>query len=479
MRRRRTSTRASVFVLGLSVCALVLTLTAGASNWPAYLFGSTHQSFAPEAKQITPSNAATLVRAWRFVADPPTQTGQPKGRFYASPTVYNGRIYVGANTGDFYALSLSTGKVVWKRFLGFVPDLTCGARGFISTATVAPDPVTAELTVYVAAPDGYLYALKASDGRQVWRSLVAIPSDTVNDYYNWSSPAVVNGRIYVGISSQCDKPLVRGGVKAFDQATGSPLASYYSVPEGSVGGSVWSSPAATNNVTTSNHVIAATGNGPSSIGDSESLVRLDPQTLARQEAWKVPTGEHVIDGDFGASPTVFAAVLASGTRTQMVGDCNKNGLYYAFRLRNLAAGPVWKFRVSNGTASGQLACLASAIWNGTNLFVAGTHTAIGGTAYNGSVRKLGSATGKPVWQRPLSGAVIGSPSLNGAGVLAVATYDSSPGVRNAAYLLSASTGSVLKTLDTSGARQFAQPVFADRYVLLATVANGLLAYTLP
>jgi outer membrane protein assembly factor BamB len=97
----------------------------------------------------------------------------------------------------------------------------------------------------------------------------------------------------------------------------------------------------------------------------------------------------------------------------MVGTCNKNGPYYAFRLKNLAAGPVWRFRVSAGTRHGKLACLASAIWNGSNLFVAGTSTTIGGTAYKGSLRKLDPATGKPVWQRPLSGGVIGSPSLNG------------------------------------------------------------------
>jgi outer membrane protein assembly factor BamB len=479
MRRRGFSTRKSVLVVGLLFCALVLPLAAAASNWPAYLFGSTHQSYAPDATQITPANAPTLVRAWRFVADPPTRTGQPRGCCFASPTVFNGRIYVGANTGDFYALSLSSGQVIWKRFLGFVPNLTCGARGFTSTATVAADPVTGALRVYVAAPDGYLYALKATDGSLVWRSVIAIPSDTVNDYYNWSSPAVANGRIYVGISSQCDNPLVRGGVKAFAQATGSPLATYHSVPEGRVGGSVWSSPAATNNATTDNHVIATTGNWPSSIGDSESIVRLDAQTLARQEAWRVPTSEHVPDGDFGGSPTIFAAVLGAGTRSPMVGACNKNGIYYAFRLTNLAAGPVWRFRVSAGTRHGKLACLASAIWNGSNLFVAGTSTTIGGTAYKGSLRKLDPATGQPVWQRPLTGGVIGSPSLNGAGVLAVATFDESPNVTNAAYLLRASTGAVLRRLDTGGALEFAQPVFVNQYVLLATISRGLFAYKLP
>jgi polyvinyl alcohol dehydrogenase (cytochrome) len=477
MRRRGIATRRSVLVLGLLLCVLVLPLAAAASNWPGYLFGSLHHSYAADATQITPANAATLVRAWRFVPDPPTRTGQPGSTLYASPTVYNGRIYIGANTGDFYALSLSTGQVLWKRFLGFVPNLTCGARGFTSTATVAPDPVTGALTVYVAAADGYLYALRASDGSVVWRSVIAIPSTTVNDYYNWSSPAVANRRIYIGVSSQCDNPLVRAGVKAFSQATGSPLATYYSVPEGRVGGSVWSSPAATHSATTANYVFATTGNGQSP-SDSESIVRLDAKTLARQEAWKVPTAEHVPDGDFGASPTVFSAVLGSA-RTQMVGACNKNGIYYAFRLKNLSAGPVWRFRIGVGTKKGQLACLASAIWNGSNLFVAGPATTIGGTAAKGSVRKLNPATGAALWQRPLSGAVLGSPSLNGAGVLAVATYDVSLDVTNAAYLLRASNGVVLKRLDTGGAREFAQPVFANRFVLLATVSNGLLAYKLP
>lgn len=479
MSRRGISTRNSVLVvLGLLFAALVLPLAAAASNWPAYLFGPTHPSYGPAATKITSANAATLVRAWRFLPDPPTQTGQPGGRLYASPTVYNGRIYIGANTGDFYALSLSSGNVIWKRFLGFVPRLTCGARGIASTAAIAPDPVTGEPTVYVAAPDGYLYALKASDGSQVWRSAIAIPSDTVNDYFNWSSPAVANGRVYIGISSQCDNPLVRGGVKAFAQATGAPVATYYSAPEGGVGASVWSSPAATNNPTIANYVVAATGNGPSS-SDSEALVRLDAETLARQEIWKVPTSERVPDGDFGASPTVFAALLGSGTRSQMVGACNKNGIYYALRLKHLAAGPVWRFRVSAGTAEGQRACLAGAIWNGSNLFVAGGSTTIRGTAYKGSVRKLNPATGTPLWESPLAGAIIGSPSLNGAGVLAAATYDFSTGVTNAAYLLNASTGGVLKRLDTGGAPEFAQPVFVNGYVLLATVSKGLFAYKLP
>ncbi len=44
---------------------------------------------------------------------------------------------------------------------------------------------------------------------------VAIPSATVNDCYAWSSPLVTGGTIDVGVSAQCDVPLVRGGLDEF------------------------------------------------------------------------------------------------------------------------------------------------------------------------------------------------------------------------------------------------------------------------
>jgi outer membrane protein assembly factor BamB len=72
----------------------------------------------------------------------------------------------------------------------------------------------------VAGGDGYLYALDAATGAVDWKSVIAIPSTTVNDYYDWSSPTVVNGNIYVGVASNCDSPLVAAGLKEYSQATG-------------------------------------------------------------------------------------------------------------------------------------------------------------------------------------------------------------------------------------------------------------------
>ena len=45
----------------------------------------------------------------------------------------------------------------------------------------------------------------------------------------------------MGISSQCDHPLVRGGIIGFSQASGATLGTYYSMAAGHVGGGVWSS----------------------------------------------------------------------------------------------------------------------------------------------------------------------------------------------------------------------------------------------
>jgi polyvinyl alcohol dehydrogenase (cytochrome) len=388
-------------------------------------------------------------------------TGQPSPSLFASPTVVNGRVYIGADTGVFYALNEATGQVVWDRFLGFVPKLTCHARGIVSTATVARDPVSGALTVYVAGGNGYLYALDAATGAIRWRSVIALPSHTVNDYYDWSSPAVVNGHVYVGVSSMCDVPLVAGGLKEYDQATGALLATYRTNPGGPKGPSIWSSPAA---VPSGKFVYVTTGNGA---GDAASIVRLDGTTLAKRGSWQVPPAQQVKDSDFGGSPTLFSAMIG-GTATALVGACNKNGVYYALRRDDLAAGPVWQFQVGAG-ASGGPQCDAAAVWDGSHLFLSGDQTVIGGVTYNGSVRMMNPATGTPIWQTGLPGPVIGTPTLDGAGVLAVQTYSDS-----GLFLVNAATGAVLANIATGV--EFGQPVFADTMMLVPTKSHGLWAY---
>ena len=456
--RRLRGVLAAIGGAGLIAVAAPPTAGVTAADWPAYLDGPAHGSFNSADTAITPAHAARLVLKWHV-----------GGEFLSSPTVADGAVFIGSSAGAFYKFDEATGTVLDKVFLGHVKGTTCGEQGFVSTATVAYDSSRGEDLVYVAAPDGYLYALSASDLSVVWRSVIAIPSTTVNDYFDWSSPTVANGKIYVGISSQCDMPLVRGGVAGYDQATGKQFATFYTVRGGQVGGSVWSSPA----VDSSGYVYVSTGNQPA--GQSPlnpayeftlSIVKLDPSHLKAVASFQVPTSEAGGDSDFGGSPTIFGPY---------VGACNKNGIYYTLLRSTMALA--WKTRISAKSHNSTPAqCSASAAYDGTHLYIAGPATTIGATSYPGSIRRVDPATGTFLWQTGLPDGVIGSPTLNGGGVIGVGTYDTTAPRRNGVFLVNASTGQIVRAL-LPGSLDFAQNVFADGMLFAANDA-GLNAYRL-
>jgi polyvinyl alcohol dehydrogenase (cytochrome) len=451
-----------------------VTVTQPSADWTAFLHDGSHSSYNAAATSITPTDIGSLQQIWRWIV--PASPNAGSSSLEASPTVSNGVVYIGAEDGYFYAVDEATQTVLWSDFLGLSQATTCPyAQGIISTATVADDPTTGNPTVYVFGPDGNLYALDAATGDVVWKSVVDTPSQTKDDYYSWSSPLVTNGNVYVGISSDCDNPLVPAGVAAFSQANGAQVAKWDSLPPGQIGASVWSSPA----VTADGRIIAGTGNGYKPSGQplyDDSIVALDPNNLSVLDFWQVPASQQISDGDFGAPPTMFTATIG-GVSTPMVGVCNKNGVYYAFRQDDLAAGPVWQATITVPYPGGAKECASAAIWDGTNLIEGGgAATTIGGTTYQGSVQSLNPATGAPVWQTGLPGTVVGSPTEDGAGVVAAQTYQSSTG-QIGVYLLNAATGAILDFLPTPGSKLFGQPVFAQNDLLIgAGPGLGLTAY---
>ena len=185
----------------------------------------------------------------------------------------------------------------------------------------------------------------------------------------------------------------------------------------------------------------------------------------------MPQGQLVEDSDFGGSPGVWSAFLG-GVNTPMVGACNKNGTFYAFTTAALSAGPVWTRKTSQGGE-----CDAAPLWDGTHLFLAGVVTKISGVKFEGSVRKVNPATGGIIWQTGLTGKIIGTPGMDGAGVIAASSYGSRGG-QNALWLINAANGQILNTLSYGTSSTFAQPVFADGYLFTASQGPlGLQAYT--
>jgi len=437
-------------------------------DFPAYMHDATHSAFSPEATAIEPSSTLSL----RYVFQEQKLKGQPPPRFIATPLVLSHVIYVGSNSGEFYAIDLGTGAVIWKEFLGFEAKIQCKAQGFFATAASGIDPSSGALTIYAASGDGNVYALRASDGTILWKSPVNVPTPGTNDHFNFSSPEVANGKVYIGISAECDNPAapitIRGGLAALDQATGARVATYHTVPVGQLGGSIWSSPA----IAADGSVIVTTGNGKngSRVGDTQSIVRLDPNTLRRLDAYQLVTTAH--DDDFGGSPTIFRATLA-GVPTPMVGACNKNGYYYAWKTNALSAGPVWKIKIA-GIANSTGNCLAGAIWDGANLYEAGPRTTINHVSYRGSIQKLDPATGDVVWITGLPEAIITSPTLDGAGAIAATSFDTTSPT-NTAYVIDADTGSY-QLVNDDNTPAASSPVFADQSLVIATVAGAIYTY---
>ena len=458
-------------------------------NWDQYLFDNAHSSVNTGAVAITTANAASLTQAWTWT--PGSFSGRAAPTIQVNPTVHDGIIYIGTGSGHFYALNEADGTPLtsgnWGTDgidLGY--SFPCPKKrptdeqGIANTATVAYDSSRSQYVIYIASPAGrsdisgdtsdtggrtggvFINAL-ALDGSFLWRKRVVTQSGS----FPYASPLVLGGHVYVGVGSYCDGPLVRGGIKEFNQSDGALVHTYWATPSGTVGASVWTTP-----VTDGTYIWTTLGNGSS--GDSFGLVRLTT-TLTKIEKWKVP-GVSGTDDDFGASPTFFRAIR-NGVSTRMIGACDKNGYFYVFKHTNIAGGPIWKYKVAL-FHTGPDRCLASAVWDSVNgrLFVAGPSTTIGATTYLGSIRRLNPATGAVVWQQGLSAPVNGTPTLNGSGVLALHSWYYGAST-NRFWLYDAATGSQLKEYsDLGSAPGFGQPVFADNFIFRPTNNSGLIAY---
>jgi len=77
----------------------------------------------------------------------------------------------------------------------------------------------------------------------------------------------------------------------------------------------------------------------------------------------------------------------------------------------------------------------------------------------------------------MPGKIIGTPGMDGAGVIAASSYGARGG-QNGLWLINAGNGQILKSISYGNSNTFAQPVFADNYLLTASQGPlGLQAYT--
>ena len=132
-----------------------------------------------------------------------------------SPLVANGLVYAGDWNGYVHALSAKTGREVWR---------------FRTDGAVKGALALSGRRLYVGSYDHHLYALTARTGRLIWRSSSQKRLGGRGTFY--STPAAAYGRVYIGSTD--------GKVYSFGATTGELRWSQ------STGGYVYGSPAVWN-----------------------------------------------------------------------------------------------------------------------------------------------------------------------------------------------------------------------------------------
>jgi outer membrane protein assembly factor BamB len=112
------------------------------------------------------------------------------------------------------ALDAKTGDVAWKRYVWF--------------SWIESSPVVRDGVAYVGSSDAAgVFAFDVASGRRLWAA----------DVYGWAwgQPAVTEGRVYAGTSSQVGYPAGhRAGLLALDRASGR-VVWRYEAPAGKSG----------------------------------------------------------------------------------------------------------------------------------------------------------------------------------------------------------------------------------------------------
>jgi len=100
-----------------------------------------------------------------------------------SATLVKDRVFIGASDGQFYSIQADTGKVLWT---------------FPTKIETLSEPLLNEGILYILTGNNSLFALDASDGKQLW--LYTRQDTSSLSIRGGSKPAIRNGTLYVGFS---------------------------------------------------------------------------------------------------------------------------------------------------------------------------------------------------------------------------------------------------------------------------------------
>jgi polyvinyl alcohol dehydrogenase (cytochrome) len=391
--------------------------------------------FQAAEHRISRANAGRLAPRW---------TATVGGAVSATPTVYDGVVYVPDYGGKLSAIAARSGRVLWSRDIsGYT-----GVAGDVSRTSPVVDGNTLILgDGWILSPStagARVFAVNRFTGALVW----SVQVDTDPASVITGAPVVYRGVAYVGMSSKEEAGgpgTFRGALKALDAATGRVLWSSYTVPSNNggsdsnlpgyySGNAVWSSSPVVDPARgllyfgTGNNYTVPDGvcTGPEQTGCTPPVADnyLDSILAVRMRDGKVVWADHTLnadlwtipqpsgpDFDFGAGPNLFTTTdPATGRPQQLLGIGQKSGVYWA--VRPATGEVVWQTLLGPAGNAANGGVIYGTATDGRRIYVAEADTAklpytLGGsgpyagmTVTGGSWAALDPATGRILWQTP-------------------------------------------------------------------------------
>src|SRR5215203_1187899 len=194
---------------------------SGAPAWNGWGVDYRNSRFQPgTAAGLSPGQVSRLQLKWAF--------GFPGATALYGQSVFEGRLYVTSNAGYVYSLDAETGCVHWS----FRSDSV--VRSGLTIGPLTPkDP---RLAVFFGDIHGTAYALSASTGEEIWKTLTdPHPLARIT-----GTPVLFEGRLLVPVASleepesgQADYTCCtfRGFMTSLDAATGRQIWKTYTIPD--------------------------------------------------------------------------------------------------------------------------------------------------------------------------------------------------------------------------------------------------------
>lgn len=176
-------------------------------------------SYYSPLTDINDQNVARLGFAWDY------HTGTRRG-LEATPVVVDGVMYTAGNFGWVYALDAVTGRELWT----YNPQVDGQTGRYACCDAVSRGLALWKGRVYVVSLDGYLHAIDARTGKRVWR-VDTLPERNPQGfhYFVTGAPVLAGDEIVIG-NGGGDFKGARGSISAYTLDTGAFRWRFFTVP---------------------------------------------------------------------------------------------------------------------------------------------------------------------------------------------------------------------------------------------------------